>query len=116
MTINDELLLDWMNSSKLILGVDERMIIRDAVENELQTIRELRVYAYNEHAQKIPKDHWDVLKRAISSDADTQQPGVERLVAELDGVIVGTVALFPAKTNAYDGLVDELEYPEIRML
>ncbi|MCQ6277149.1 GNAT family N-acetyltransferase [Bacillus sp. V3B] len=91
------------------------MIIRDAVESEFQNIRELRVNAYSEHAQKISSDHWEVLKQTVSSDVD-MQPGVERLVAELDGRIVGSIALFPAKTNAYDGLVDELEHPEIRML
>jgi ribosomal protein S18 acetylase RimI-like enzyme len=104
-----------MNMLELIRGADAGMIIRDAVESELQNIRELRVHAYHEHVQKIPSDHWNVLKNTISSDVD-MQPGVERLVAELDGEIVGSVALFPAKTNAYEGLVDELDYPEIRML
>jgi GNAT superfamily N-acetyltransferase len=49
------------------------------------------------------------------SDAD-QQMSVEHLVAELDGEIIGSVALFPAKSDAYRGLVDMLDYPEIRML
>lgn len=91
------------------------MIIRDAVRDELPYIREQRVHSYKEHAQKIPEDHWKALKQAIMSEADTQ-PDVERIVAELDGEIVGSVALFPAKTDAYEGYVDELDYPEIRML
>lgn len=91
------------------------MIIRDAVEEELPSIREQRVNSYEEHAQKIPEGHWQALKQAISSSADTQ-PGVEVIIAEIDGIIVGSVALFPAKTNAYDGYVDELDYPEIRLL
>ena len=65
--------------------------------------------------KRFLEDHWNVLKMSILSDVDTQ-PGVERLVAELDGKIVGSVALFPAKTDAYEGLVEELDYPEIRML
>ena len=48
------------------------MIIREAVESELPAIRELRINAYQEHAQKIPEDHWKVLKQSISSDADIQ--------------------------------------------
>jgi ribosomal protein S18 acetylase RimI-like enzyme len=55
------------------------------------------------------------LERAISSDADTQS-GAELLVAELNGNIVGSVALFPPHTDAYEGYVEELDYPEIRML
>lgn len=91
------------------------MNIRDAVKGELPYIQELRVNAYKEYAQVIPEGHWNALKQAIVSDADTQA-GVERLVAELDGIVVGSVVLFPAKTDAYNGLVDELDYPEIRML
>jgi len=93
----------------------EAMIIRDAVEEELSYIRSHRVESYEEHAKKIPAEHWKALKEAISSEADVLE-GVERIVAELDGKIVGSVALFPAKTDAYDGYVDQLDYPEIRML
>jgi GNAT superfamily N-acetyltransferase len=91
------------------------MIIREAVEIELPYIRDQRVSSYKEHAGKIPEGHWQALKQAIASDADLQT-GVERLVAEIDGTIVGSVALFPAKSDAYEGYVEELDYPEIRML
>ncbi|MEK3990038.1 GNAT family N-acetyltransferase [Robertmurraya sp. FSL R5-0851] len=91
------------------------MIIREAKETEIPFIREQRVNAYTEHAEKIPNAHWEALKKAISSNADSQ-PGVELLVAEVEGTIVGSVALFPAKTDAYEGMVDELDHPEIRAL
>jgi ribosomal protein S18 acetylase RimI-like enzyme len=91
------------------------MILRDAVMEELPFIREQRVLAYEEHSQKIPKAHWLALKQAISSIADVQ-PEVELIVAEVEGGIAGSVALFPAKTDAYEGYVEELDYPEIRML
>ncbi|WHY67835.1 GNAT family N-acetyltransferase [Neobacillus sp. SuZ13] len=91
------------------------MMIRDAVANEFPFIRDQRVHSYEEHAHNIPQEHWQALKQSISSDADLQE-NVERIVAEIDGSIVGSVALFPAKTDAYKGLVDELDYPEIRML
>jgi len=91
------------------------LVIRDAVEEELPFIREQRITAYQEHAARIPEGHWQALKEAISSDAD-QQPGVEQMVAEHAGKIVGSVILFPAKSDAYEGLVDELDYPEIRLL
>jgi GNAT superfamily N-acetyltransferase len=91
------------------------MIIRNAQENELAIIREQRVLAYEEHAKRIPEGHWLALKQMLSSDTDVQ-PGVEMIVAVLDGKIAGSVSLYPAKMDAYGGQVEELEYPEIRML
>lgn len=91
------------------------MKVRDALQSEIGLIRDQRVNAYSEHAEKIPNGHWRALKAAISSEGDNG-PGVDLIVAELEGRIIGSVALFPAKTDAYDGLVEELNYPEIRML
>jgi GNAT superfamily N-acetyltransferase len=89
--------------------------IREATKEELPEIRRQRVQAYEDHIPSIPEKHWEALKKAISSEAD-QQPGVDLLAAEMEGRIVGSVALFPAKTDAYEGYVDELDYPEIRVL
>ncbi|MFS0863447.1 GNAT family N-acetyltransferase [Fredinandcohnia sp. 179-A 10B2 NHS] len=91
------------------------MRIRNATDDELIFIREQRIAAYLEHAQAVPEEHWLALKKAISSEADSQ-PGVELLVCELDEKIVGSVVLFPANTDAYEGSLEELDYPEIRML
>ncbi|MFC7063189.1 GNAT family N-acetyltransferase [Halobacillus seohaensis] len=90
-------------------------IVRDAKKDELPYIREQRIKAYSEHAESISVEHWQALKQAISSDADIGD-GVELIVAELEGEIVGSVALFPANTDAYEGYVDELDYPELRVL
>lgn len=95
---------------------DDGMIIRDAAESELAYIKELRLHAYKEHEQKIPKDHWNVLKLQISSDEDSKQD-VDQVVAVIDDKIAGTVVLFPPKAALYEGLLeDELDYPEIRKL
>lgn len=91
------------------------MMIRKALESELPSIREQRVLSYEEHAAIIPEGHWQALKQAIISSADTG-PGVELLVAEVDSMILGSVALFPAETDAYEGNVEVVDYPEIRML
>lgn len=89
--------------------------IRNATKDELNFIREQRIAAYLEHAQAVPEEHWLALKKAISSEADIQ-PGVELIVCELEDKIVGSVVLFPANTDAYEGSLEELDYPEIRML
>jgi ribosomal protein S18 acetylase RimI-like enzyme len=89
--------------------------IRDARKEEESFIREQRVKAYEEHVAKIPEGHWQELKKAILSESDSDE-GVELIVAEISGSIVGSVVLFPANVDAYDGKTDELDYPEIRML
>ncbi|WP_217592519.1 GNAT family N-acetyltransferase [Cohnella sp. GbtcB17] len=91
------------------------MHIRDAAPEERALIREQRLEAYREHAQSIPDGHWQALARAIGSDADARL-GAELIVAETDGQIAGSVVLFPANTDAYDGHADKQDYPEIRML
>ncbi|MFE8702849.1 GNAT family N-acetyltransferase [Cytobacillus sp. FJAT-54145] len=91
------------------------MIIRNATIDEVSFIREQRIKAYSEHSKAISDEHWQALKKAISSEADIQS-GVDLIVAELDGKIVGSVALFPPKSDAYEGYVDELDYSEIRLL
>ncbi|MCP8971296.1 GNAT family N-acetyltransferase [Ectobacillus ponti] len=91
------------------------MNIRKAKPEELAYIREQRVRAYEEYINLIPEGHWQALRKSILSETD-QESGVDLLVAETDGRIAGSIALFPAKMDAYDGMVEELEYPEIRML
>jgi GNAT superfamily N-acetyltransferase len=91
------------------------MLIRDALVEEIPLIREQRVRAYEVHIKNIPEDHWKALKTAISSDANSNQD-IERIVAELDGKIIGSVVLYPAHSDAYEGNVEKLNYPEIRML
>ncbi len=92
------------------------MIIRDALPNEYDKIRELRLQAYQEHSSKIPEEHWNALKQQIVTD-DRSVSEIDVIVAELNGELVGTVVLFPAKVLGYQGLVeDELEYPELRKL
>lgn len=86
-----------------------------ATKEMLPSIREQRVKAYEEYIEKLPPDHWKALKQAISSEADIQKDA-ELIVAELEGQLLGSVVLFPPKSDAYEGLVEELDYPEIRML
>lgn len=91
------------------------MNIRLAEPQELAFIQSQRVAAYEDHSHKISAEHWNGLKDAISSGAD-EDDGVEILVAEIDGEIVGSVVLCPGNTDAYKGLFSISEHPEIRML
>lgn len=92
------------------------MLIRDAKKEEFQQIKDLRIECYIEHANKIPEGHWAALKQSILSDEEKQK-GIERMVAEIDGEIVGTVALFSPEIEVYKGLAEgQLDHPELRML
>ncbi|MDG5790029.1 GNAT family N-acetyltransferase [Evansella sp. AB-P1] len=91
------------------------MRIRDAEMEELSLIRNQRVCAYEEYALMLSHDHWLDLKKSITSDSDIQ-PGVELIVAEDNGEILGSVALFPPNTDAYKGYVEKIPVPELRML
>lgn len=91
------------------------MNLRNAATGERSYIRQQRLDAYREHAKSIPDAHWQALARAITSEADTQ-PGVDLIVAEVDGHIAGSVAMFPPDTDAYESHALKLAYPEIRML
>ncbi|MFA9557094.1 GNAT family N-acetyltransferase [Evansella sp. AB-rgal1] len=91
------------------------MQLRNAKKEELPIIRDMRVKAYSDHKDSIPLDHWEALKNAITSEGDVH-PDVDLIIAEINGEIVGSVAVFPPNSDAYEGYVDELEYPEIRML
>lgn len=89
--------------------------IRKARNEEVPFIREQRVNAYQKYESDLPNEHWNALKQAISSEADKAE-GVELLVAESEGELMGSIALFPSNSDAYEGYIDELDYPEIRML
>ncbi|PFH83881.1 GNAT family N-acetyltransferase [Bacillus sp. AFS088145] len=89
--------------------------ICNAEKEMFQSIRKQRINAYYEYVNLLPDKHWNALKKSLSSKIDEQE-GVEIIVATVLGKIVGSVALFPAKINAYAGYIDELDYPEIRML
>jgi len=91
------------------------MKLREARPEELAHLREQRVNAYSPYAGLIPSGHWAALRQSLQSEAD-QLPGAAFIVAEFEGELAGSVVLFPPKSDAYDGLADAVEYPEIRML
>src|SRR4051794_35398445 len=91
------------------------LTIRDARADEFDDIRELTVSAYTEYAAAMG-DHWDdyragLLNRLGGSVAD-------RIVAECDGVLVGSVLLYPAGSSAPapDGSTLHFNEPEIGLL
>lgn len=91
------------------------MLIRQAKNNEFYLLKEQRLSSYRPYKEVLTPQHWEMLKTNLAS-ANDQQPGVEVFVAEIDGHIAGSVALFPAGSSAYEWDTQTMDYPEIRLL
>ncbi len=91
------------------------ILIRDAHDDERDMVRDLTLRAYGEYASIMTVDAWIVLEGAIRA-ALASGARAHRLVAEQDGVIVGSVMLFPPATAAYGELAKAEQWPELRLL
>jgi GNAT superfamily N-acetyltransferase len=91
-------------------------LIRDARDDERDALRDLTLDAYEQYAQIMAPSAWRGLRQAISNALATTVPA-ERIVAELDGTLIGSVMLFPAAVSAYKGITTtEATAPELRLL
>jgi GNAT superfamily N-acetyltransferase len=93
----------------------QQIHVRDARPDERGALQALTLAAYEEFAATMAPSAWAALRRALLSALGTDQP-VERIVAERDGRLVGSVLLFPPARNAYDGAVAQIDWPEVRLL
>lgn len=89
--------------------------VRDAREEEHAAVRALTLRAYAEYARVMEPSAWAGLDEAVRRTVDTDA-GAERIVAEHEGRIVGSVLLFPASTATYGGSVEAPPWPELRLL
>lgn len=89
--------------------------IRDAHEDDRAAIRELTLKAYSEYAAVMAPTAWAGLDQAVRTALDTAE-GAERIVAEQDGRIVGSVMLYPPSSDAYRGVTVRADAPELRLL
>ena len=97
------------------MGTMDRLHIRDARPDERDAIRALTFAAYGEFATVMEPGAWAGLRGALETATATEE-GAERIVAERDGRLVGSVMLFAPAENAYGGLIERLNAPELRLL
>lgn len=92
------------------------LVVRDAHDGERGIIREVTLAAYAELARVMEPPAWAGLDGAVRAALDTEVPGVERIVAERAGKVVGSVMLYHPSTDAYGGAVKRVSWPELRLL
>ena len=90
--------------------------IRDACDTDREAIRAVTLSAYEEYAAAVSPQFMEDYRRGMLATLDEKGPA-ERIVAEQDGAIVGSVLLIPAGAAIHTpaGLV-RLDWPEVRLL
>jgi GNAT superfamily N-acetyltransferase len=92
------------------------LTIRDASPAEERLIADLTLRAYEEYAAIMEPAAWAGLRDAIVEALATASRA-DRIVAESNGRLVGSVLLFPPRVASYgDRLVGGLHWPEVRLL
>jgi GNAT superfamily N-acetyltransferase len=94
---------------------DHPLHLRDARPSDRATITELTLRAYAEYARVMTPSAWTALTDALHRSL-ADETGVTRIVAELDGRIVGSVALYDPGHAQYSGLDSAASWPEVRLV
>ncbi len=92
------------------------ILIRDARPDETQALQELTIAAYHEYATVMPA-MWPIYRQNIITTLANVAPA-QQIVAELDGLVVGTALLYPPESTIArpDGSMATRALPEIRLL
>jgi predicted N-acetyltransferase YhbS len=93
----------------------KRLHIRDARADERAAIRELTLAAYAEFAPIMTPTAWAALRQAVLAGLDAEG-AVERIVAEQNGALLGSVMLYSPTANAYGNAAAPAGWPELRLL
>ncbi|PYP77887.1 MAG: GNAT family N-acetyltransferase [Gemmatimonadetes bacterium] len=89
--------------------------IRPARPTDRSAIARLTLAAYREYASVMLPDAWHAADQAIRASLAVDS-GVTRLVAELDGRVVGSAALHAPDAAAYGDLASATSWPELRLV
>jgi GNAT superfamily N-acetyltransferase len=95
----------------------QNVTIRDARDSERGATRDVTIAAYEEYSAVMGPEHWQGYRDSIVSTL-TEDGQAERIVAEMDGAIVGSVLLYVhgISTHARDGSEVGLAGPYARLL
>ncbi|GKU79138.1 hypothetical protein L3i20_v235350 [Paenibacillus sp. L3-i20] len=89
--------------------------VRDAEETDLEQIKDVLLNAYAQYEFLYPKEKWEQYKDNI--EASVTNPKVKaRIIAELNGEIVGSVFLYDSSEAAYGVSELNINTPIMRLL
>ncbi|CAI6082709.1 hypothetical protein PAECIP112173_03662 [Paenibacillus sp. JJ-100] len=91
------------------------LIIREAAANEGHLLEAVLYEAYSQYEQELPQDAWIAYKASIA-EAIEKSSTIAKLVAELDGEIVGSVFVYASSETAYGNASLGIHSPIIRLL
>jgi GNAT superfamily N-acetyltransferase len=97
------------------MATDAPYMIREGYLEDRPAARELTIAAYGEYAVIMAPSAWEPLHRAILAALDFQGSATH-LVAEQDGVLIGSVLLFPASGADTASSGGRMVWPELRLL
>ncbi|MUT67196.1 GNAT family N-acetyltransferase [Paenibacillus sp. NEAU-GSW1] len=89
--------------------------IRDATDTDREAVLALMLEAYGQYAKVMPEEGWKQYAENIKESVDREGP-IARILAELDGEIVGSVQLFASSETAYGAPELGITSPIIRLL
>lgn len=93
----------------------DQPIVRTALPADRGAIARITLAAYREYATVMEPSAWNALDGAVRASL-VDDTGVTRLVAELDGTIVGSAALHAPDSAAYGDLAAITPWPEVRLV
>ncbi|OMF19755.1 GNAT family N-acetyltransferase [Paenibacillus sp. FSL H8-0548] len=94
---------------------DKAVIIRQAEIADREAVREVLLDAYGQYAKVLSEPYWNQYRDSILEAVDSA-PAKERLVATLNGEVVGSVFLFDSSEAAYGRTDLNIHSPIIRLL
>jgi GNAT superfamily N-acetyltransferase len=94
---------------------DRRVVIRSAVESDLDAVTEVLLDAYGQYEETLSAEQWKQYKENILLSINSVTTKA-RLVAEVDGEIVGSVFVYDSSEAAYGAPQLEIHNPIIRLL
>ncbi|RNB69626.1 GNAT family N-acetyltransferase [Brevibacillus panacihumi] len=93
----------------------ESITIREADEAEQEAVRSVMLEAYGQYADLFPAEVWKKYQDEIGNSV-SGKGAIARLVAEIDGTIIGSVQLYPSAEAAYGRTDMGINSPVIRFL
>ncbi|MBJ6363728.1 GNAT family N-acetyltransferase [Paenibacillus sp. GCM10012307] len=99
----------------MIVAQPSAITIREAEEADKEAVLRVVLEAYQQYEQKLPEQSWEQYKESIRLSVREGNPKA-RLIAELDGEIIGSVQLFLSSEAAYGRADLHIDSPIIRFL